>query len=95
MTYRSWITDLSGWFGINDQFIKDLGETFKPATSALFVLVHKATTDKVLEHLSGFRGKVLKKSFTKDKEEELAHYFNPQVEPNISSSNTGRDPARF
>ena len=65
---------LSGKFrdlGINDDFIKELGETFQPGTSALFVLVRKATPDKVLEGLKGFKGKVLKTSLTKDKEEEL------------------------
>jgi len=57
--------------GINDEFMKDLGKTFQAGTSALFVLVRKATPDKVLEELKGFRGKVLKTSLTKDKEEEL------------------------
>ena len=57
--------------GINDQFMKDLGETFKPNTSALFVLVRKATPDKVLEGLKQFKGTVIQTSLTKDKEEEL------------------------
>ena len=57
--------------GINDKFMKDLGETFTPATSALFVLVRKATPDKVLEGLKGFKGKIIQTSLTKDKEEEL------------------------
>jgi uncharacterized membrane protein len=57
--------------GISDDFMKELGETFKNNTSALFVLVRKVTPDKVLEELKGFRGKVLKTSLTKDKEEEL------------------------
>ena len=57
--------------GINDQFMKDLGETFKPNTSALFVLVRKATPDKVLEGLKKFKGTVIQTSLTKDKEEEL------------------------
>src|SRR5262249_26193832 len=35
--------------GINDQFMKDLADTMKPNTSALFVLVRKATPDRVLE----------------------------------------------
>jgi len=35
------------------------------------VLVRKATSDKVLEKLKGFKGKVLKTSLTKEKEEEL------------------------
>ena len=57
--------------GISDKFMKELGETFQPETSALFVLVRKVTPDKVLEGLKGFKGKVLKTSLTKDKEEEL------------------------
>jgi uncharacterized membrane protein len=57
--------------GVDDNFMKGLGETFTPGTSALFVLVRKATPDKVLEGLKGFKGKVLQTSLTKDKEEEL------------------------
>lgn len=57
--------------GISDQFMKELGEAFKPGTSALFVLVRKATPDKVLEQLKGFKGKVIKTSLTADKEEAL------------------------
>jgi len=57
--------------GISDDFMKELGETITPESSALFVLVRKATPDKVLEELKGFKGKVLKTSLTKDKEEEL------------------------
>jgi uncharacterized membrane protein len=48
--------------GINDKFIKELGETLRNDTSALFVLVRKVTPDKVLEELKGFKGKVLKTS---------------------------------
>ena len=57
--------------GISDNFMKELGETFKNNTSAIFVLVRKVTPDKVLEALEGFKGKILKTSLAKDKEEEL------------------------
>ena len=57
--------------GISDDFMKELGETFKNNTSALFVLVRKVTPDKVLEALKGFKGKILKTSLTADREEEL------------------------
>jgi uncharacterized membrane protein len=57
--------------GISDNFMKELGQTFQPGTSALFVLVRKATPDKVLEELKDFKGKVLKTSLTADREEEL------------------------
>ena len=65
---------LSGKFsdiGIDDKFIKELGETITPGTSAIFVLVRKATPDKVLEALKGFGGTVLKTSLTADKEDTL------------------------
>jgi uncharacterized membrane protein len=63
--------------GINDQFMKDLGATLTPGTSALFVLVRKSTPDKVLEGLKAFAGKgrVLQTSLTKDKEEELRKFI--------------------
>jgi uncharacterized membrane protein len=63
--------------GINDQFMKDLGTTLAPGTSALFVLVRKSTPDKVLEGLKPFagKGKVLQTSLTKDKEEELRAFI--------------------
>jgi uncharacterized membrane protein len=57
--------------GISDNFMKELAETFKPGSSALFVLVRKVTPDKVLDQLKGFKGKVLKTSLTADKEEKL------------------------
>ena len=63
--------------GINDQFMKDLGGTMTPGSSALFVLVRKSTPDKVLEGLKAFAGKgrVLQTSLTKDKEEELRAFI--------------------
>ena len=57
--------------GINDNFIKELAETLQPESSALFVLVRKATPDKVLAELKGTGGKILKTSLTHEKEEKL------------------------
>lgn len=57
--------------GISNDFMKELGETFQPGSSALFVLVRKATPDKVLDQLKGFEGKVLKTSLTADDESDL------------------------
>jgi uncharacterized membrane protein len=61
------LTDL----GIDDKFMKDLSGTLKPGSSALFVLVQKATPDKVLEELAGTGGKVLKSSLSHDDEAKL------------------------
>ena len=59
--------------GISNDMMKSFAESFKPGCSALFVLVRKATGDKVLAGLSEYtgKGKVLQTSLTKDKEDEL------------------------
>jgi uncharacterized membrane protein len=59
--------------GVNDDFMKQLAESFKPGCAAVFVLVRKATGDKVMEELKAFhgKGKVLKTSLNKDEEAAL------------------------
>jgi len=59
--------------GIDDNMMRELGSSFKPGTSALFILVRKATLDKVLEGLKGFagKGKIFQTSLNKDDEASL------------------------
>jgi uncharacterized membrane protein len=57
--------------GISNNFMKELGETLTPGSSALFVLIRKATPDKVLEQLKQFKGRVVQTSLTAEKESEL------------------------
>jgi uncharacterized membrane protein len=59
--------------GINDNFMKELGDSLQPGTSALFVLLRKVTPDKLLEGMQPFMGraKVLQSSLSKDQEEDL------------------------
>lgn len=66
------LTDL----GINDKFMKELSETLKPGHSALFVLVRKVTTDKVLEELKGSGGVVLRTSLNHENEKLLQDALN-------------------
>jgi len=67
---------LSGKFkdiGIDDKMMKGIGQSLKPGTSALFVLLKKVTADKVLEGLKQFagKGKVFQTSLAKDDEKTL------------------------
>ena len=59
--------------GINDQMMRDLAQSFKPGSSALFVLLRRMTSDKVLEGLKPFagKGKVFQTSLNKDDEAAL------------------------
>jgi len=61
------VTDI----GIDDNFIREVGSTIEPGTSAIFFLIRKSTPDKVLEDLSKFEGKVLKTSLSKEDEAKL------------------------
>ena len=54
--------------GIDDRFMKGLASSMKPGSSVLFVLVRKSTPDKVLEHITGTGGKVLKTSLSHEDE---------------------------
>ena len=57
--------------GINDDFMKDLAATMTDGSSALFVLVRKATPDKVLEEIKGTGGRIIKTSLSHDDEARL------------------------
>jgi uncharacterized membrane protein len=63
------LTDL----GINDAFMKDVAKTLQSGNAALFLLIRKMTTDRVLAALQGIGGggKVLQSSFDETKEEAL------------------------
>jgi len=58
-------------YGIDDDFIKKVGESLEPGSSALFILVRRATLDKVLPELSPFGGQILKTSLSTEQEERL------------------------
>lgn len=58
-------------YGINDDFIRELGATIKPNSSALFLLVQKVTADKVLPKVSHYQGRVLKTSLSDERERRL------------------------
>jgi len=59
--------------GVNDDMARDVGQSLKPGSSALFVLIRRATVDKVLDGLKAFagKGKIFQSSLSKDDENTL------------------------
>jgi uncharacterized membrane protein len=66
-------------FGIDDGFIKELGNTIAPGTSALFLLVAKATPDKVIAETKEFAPRVLRTSLSQEQEDRLREALAAQT----------------
>ena len=57
--------------GVDDNFMKQLADGLNNNTSVLFVLVRKATPDKVLDEIKRYGGKVLQTSLSHEDEAKL------------------------
>jgi uncharacterized membrane protein len=59
--------------GLDNNMMKEIGDSLKPGTSALFVLLRKINPEKVLDGLKDFagRGKVFQTNLIKDDEKAL------------------------
>jgi uncharacterized membrane protein len=61
------LTDL----GVDDNFMKNLGQSLPEGGAALIVLVRKVTPDKVLPRISEYGGQVIQTSLSTEAEEKL------------------------
>jgi uncharacterized membrane protein len=64
--------------GVDDDFIKEVGNSIEPGQSALFLLVEDWTEDKVLDELTKFDAKVLQTSLSKEDEAKLKAAFGAE-----------------
>lgn len=62
-------------YGIDDDFIKEAGNTIQPGHSALFLLIREATPDRLIDELKQFNGKILQTSLSKEDEARLRESF--------------------
>lgn len=58
-------------YGIDDDFIRSVGQALQPNTSAIFILVRKIQPEKVLAELSHFKGRVIRSSLSPEQEARL------------------------
>jgi uncharacterized membrane protein len=61
------MTDL----GVNDDFMKDLGEKLQPGAAALILLGSTDARDKVIERVQSYGGNILQSSLSTEQEEHL------------------------
>jgi uncharacterized membrane protein len=62
-------------YGVDDGFVKEVGNTIQPGHSALFLLIREATPDKLMDELRQFNGKILQTSLSKEAEAKLKEAF--------------------
>ncbi|MGA7330024.1 MAG: DUF1269 domain-containing protein [Rhodomicrobium sp.] len=58
-------------YGISDDFVRKLGATIPPGSSALFVLFRSINEDKVLREIEPYKPRVLKTSLSDEAERKL------------------------
>jgi len=64
--------------GVDDKFIKEVGETIEPGHSALFLLVEEWTEDKIMDHLAKYDATVLQTSLSEEDEAKLKAAFGAE-----------------
>jgi uncharacterized membrane protein len=58
-------------FGIDDDFMREAAATLQSGNAALFLLIRKMTTDKVMTELRDTGGKIMRSSFDETRETEI------------------------
>jgi len=67
--------------GVDDDFIKEVGSTIEPGHSALFLLVIRATEDRVIPELREMGATVLRTSLSREDEDKLREAFGAEEIP--------------
>jgi uncharacterized membrane protein len=65
-------------YGVDDKFIKEVGNKIEPGHSALFLLVERWTEDKVMDEIKDFDAEVLQTSLSKEDEAKLRVAFGAE-----------------
>jgi len=66
--------------GVDDNFIKEVGNSIEPGNSAIFLLVRRSVADKIIPELSQFNGRIIHTSLSKEAEERLREAFSAEEE---------------
>ena len=75
--------------GVNDKFMKDLGDQLQPGHSMLFILFRNITLDKALEELRGTGGTIMKTSLSHEDEARLRSALGDQTAPKAATAEAG------
>lgn len=62
--------------GVDDRFIKNVGDKLVPGTSALFVLSIQSTPDRVINEMKVFGGEIIETNLSQEQEDRLREAFS-------------------
>jgi uncharacterized membrane protein len=68
-------------YGIDDDFIRSLAAEMQPSSSAIFMLVRRATMDRVEPELAKFGGKILRTSLSREAEAKFQTMLDEANKP--------------
>jgi uncharacterized membrane protein len=60
-----------GDYGINDDFMRNIADVLQPGQAALFVLADRVSSDRVLEQLARFGGRILRTNLDSSQEQKV------------------------
>ena len=64
--------------GVNDDLIREIGETLEPGKAAVFFLARNATVDRVIDAIKPYNPKVIQTNLSVDSERELIDALHGQ-----------------
>jgi uncharacterized membrane protein len=70
-----------GDYGIDDDFMRSLAAEIQPSSSAIFILVRRATMDRVEPELAKFGGKLLRTSLSREAEAKFQAMLDEANKP--------------
>jgi uncharacterized membrane protein len=71
-------------YGINDDFMRDVASVLQPGQAALFVLADRASSDRVIEAMAAYGGRVLRTNLDRTQEQKLRDVFDHARKTQIS-----------
>ncbi|HTF41126.1 MAG TPA: DUF1269 domain-containing protein [Propionibacteriaceae bacterium] len=76
--------------GVNDDLIREIGQTLEPGKAAVFFLARNATVDRVIEAIKPYNPKVIQTNLSVDSEKELIEALQGQQ---VGASNPEQPPS--
>jgi uncharacterized membrane protein len=80
-------------FGIRDDFIREVGRSLRPGSSALFLLFRRVKAEEVLRDIEGFGGKVIRSTLSQAQEARLERALSSEQSEQQRDARAAREPA--